>query len=787
MFEKYDVVITNNKEHLLLDETLKKYKLYNLEEFVNNYYDNYNFDTIYYVMKKFNVIYDVAKIYVDNTRYIENKNYESSKLNFLKELKKELEDKKLLKKNKLFLSFLNGKNILFHNIEKTKEVLLLKKELEKSAIVEMLSESSVIYEKCVYQLKNIEDEIAFIANRICELFENGISFNQIVLCNLNSEYRKYVRRIFPMFNIDFELNSEDSIYGTRIAMEFLDNYNSDLNEVFIKLEEEIKTDEEGIIFNQLVDIVNKYVLVDDYEDKLSLIIRDIKKTKIKTIKYDNVVREKNLDDVGENDYVFLLGFNQGIIPFVYKDEDYLNDKEKEELGLSLTVDKNNIVINESVRLINSIKRMVITCKEQGSDGEYKISNLNEVLNYNVICDVEIPKNYSNLYNMITLTSLKDLYNKYGSTSEELSFLDSYYKDMKYMTYNNDFTGIDKKKMLEYMDNKLLLSYSSLDKYYRCPFSYYLDKVLKINVYEETFYQVIGTLFHAILQKYFDGKDSFEELWIQGKKEIGREFTAKEEFFLEKLRDELEFVIETIEYQETLTDLHDELHEEKIYTSINGNTNITFMGIVDKIKYKEVNDSTIVALIDYKTGTADIDLTMLPYGIGLQLPVYIYLARNNKKFKNVKVAGFYLQKIVNNESSNNDNKDYKEIRRKNLLLQGYSNADTSILYYMDNSYEDSKLIKSMKVKKDGDFSSYAKVLTEKEMDIIERIVVQKIEEGSKKICDADFAIAPKSIDNKNISCTFCKFGDVCYRKNEDIVNLKKLSQEEILGGDYDGMD
>jgi len=787
MFEKYDVVITNNKEHLLLDETLKKYKLYNLEEFVNNYYDNYNFDTIYYVMKKFNVIYDVAKIYVDNTRYIENKNYESSKLNFLKELKKELEDKKLLKKNKLFLSFLNGKNILFHNIEKTKEVLLLKKELEKSAIVEMLSESSVIYEKCVYQLKNIEDEIAFIANRICELFENGISFNQIVLCNINSEYRKYVRRIFSMFNIDFELNSEDSIYGTRIAMEFLDNYNSDLNEVFIKLEEEIKTDEEEIIFNQLIDIVNKYVLVDDYEDKLNLIIRDIKKTKIKTIKYDNVVREKNLDDVDENDYVFLLGFNQGIIPVVYKDEDYLNDKEKEELGLSLTVDKNNIVINESVRLINSIKRMVITCKEQGSDGEYKISNLNEVLNYNVICDVEIPKNYSNLYNMITLTSLKDLYNKYGSTSEELSFLDSYYKDMKYMTYNNDFTGIDKKKMLEYMDNKLLLSYSSLDKYYRCPFSYYLDKVLKINVYEETFYQVIGTLFHAILQKYFDGKDSFEELWIQEKKEIGRDFTSKEEFFLEKLRDELEFVIETIEYQETLTDLHDELHEEKIYTSINGNTSITFMGIVDKIKYKEVNDSTIVALIDYKTGTADIDLTMLPYGIGLQLPVYIYLARNNKKFKNVKVAGFYLQKIVNNESSNNDNKDYKEIKRKNLLLQGYSNADTSILYYMDNSYEDSKLIKSMKVKKDGDFSSYAKVLTEKEMDIIERIVVQKIEEGSKKIFDADFAIAPKSIDNKNISCTFCKFGDVCYRKNEDIVNLKKLSQEEVLGGDYDGLD
>ena len=52
-------------------------------------------------------------------------------------------------------------------------------------------------------------------------------------------------------------------------------------------------------------------------------------------------------------------------------------------------------------------------------------------------------------------------------------------------------------------------------------------------------------------------------------------------------------------------------------------NITFTGIVDKIKYKEMDDYTIVALIDYKTGRANIDLSLLPYGINLQLPVYIY--------------------------------------------------------------------------------------------------------------------------------------------------------------------
>ena len=128
-----------------------------------------------------------------------------------------------------------------------------------------------------------------------------------------------------------------------------------------------------------------------------------------------------------------------------------------------------------------------------------------------------------------------------------------------------------------------------------------------------------------------------------------------------------------------------------------------------------------------------------------------------------------------------------MKRKNLLLQGFSNADKDVLAYMDNSYEDSNLIKSMKVKNDGDFSAYSKVLTDKEMDIIEEIVVNKIEEGANKISDALFDIAPKSIDGKNISCAFCSFKDICYRKNEDIVELKKLSLEDVLGGGKDGLD
>ena len=94
---------------------------------------------------------------------------------------------------------------------------------------------------------------------------------------------------------------------------------------------------------------------------------------------------------------------------------------------------------------------------------------------------------------------------------------------------------------------------------------------------------------------------------------------------------------------------------------------------------------------------------------------------------------------------------------------------------------------MKVKKDGEFSAYSKVLTDKDMDVIENIVVSKIKDCANKISDGSFEIAPKVVDNKNISCSFCNYKDICYKKNDDVVELKRMNMEEVLGGDKDGLD
>lgn len=785
MFKNNQIIITSNvsKKNLLKknNQELLNIKIYSLPEFNKLFYFDYNEETIYCIMTKYKVKYEIAKIYLNNLTYIEDINYDNNKLSFLASLKKELLNNKLLKVNKLFINTLKNKDIVFYNLPSTKELSYLIELLQKDNTITIKQDKLNTYSHTIYELQTIEDEVEYIANSICTLVKQGISISKIYLTNLNDEYKKLIKRIFPMFNIPYTLDTTESIYGTFICSKFLELYNKDLSTTMEQLKEYVNNKESEDIYNKIINIINKYTFIEDKNEVLEMIKYDLKNTKLSKKDEPSSVHEVSLKDTifEDDDYVFTLSFNQGILPIIHKDEDYLTDKDKQNLPLSLTVDK-NIQEKQIIKdKLNSIKNLIITFKHTANGEEFNISSLNEVLNYEVVTITSQSLNNSELYNKIKLTSLLDEYYKYGTKSDLLTNLNTNYQDLPYNTYSHTFTGINKDDLKEFLSNKLTLSYSSLDKYYRCPFSFYIGNILKLNIYEETFYQLVGTLFHAILEKCLTVDSNYDELWNQELTNLNHEFTNKENFFLSKLKEELLFIIETIKDQENFTNLHNELHEERIYTSLSGNMNITFTGIIDKIKYKEEENQTIIAIIDYKTGNPNLDLTTVPYGIGMQLPVYLYLAKNSQKLTNIKVAGFYLQKVLNNEVTVDKSHSYEQLKKKNLLLQGYSNEEQSILSEFDNSYMDSNIIKSMKTKKDYSFYSYCKVLSNKEMDLITNIAENKINEGAEKISNAEFSIAPKKIGKTNYGCTLCKFKDICFHTADDVEELEPLDIDDIL--------
>lgn len=757
------ILIPNNKKNNLIKElnkTLLNIKIMTLEEFVKKITFNYNEKTIYYLMKKENIKYDIAKNYIKNIYYIEDKNYNNVKLNKLVEIKKYLEENNLLIYDNLIKKYIENKTIYIYYDHINK----YQKRVLKNLNIKQIKTDCKNYTPEIHEFANITEEVEFVANKICELINNNIDINKIKLVNVSEDYNNEIRKIFKFYNIPINLNKKN-IYGTKIVNDFIKNYESNIKNTFeyIKTNYNLKNETNLKIYNKLIDIINEYAWCNDYIEIKELIINKIKNTNIKT-KATNEIEITELENI-KDEYTFVMNFNQGSIPKIYKDEDYIDDITYEKLNIETSLEKNIIEKEKTIKQIKNIKNCIITYKLKTPFSSFYPSSIIEEFNTEVI-KIHNKSNisYSEINDEVNLTKKIDNLIKYGIKDEILETLYSNY-EIPYNTYNNSYKKINKEKLNKYLNNHLTLSYSSMDTYYHCAFKYYINNILKLNPYEETFATIIGNLFHTVLEKTLKENGDYKKYWDEELSKLN--LTNKEKFFINNLENTCKFTVETIKKQNEYSSLKNTKYEERI--EINKD-NLTFKGFIDKLLYEKINDETIVSIIDYKTGNTSIDLNKTYYGLSLQLPVYLYLA-SKMKFENIKIAGFYLQNIIN-----------KELDEANLKLNGYSTKNKEILKYFDSSYENSNVIKSMRTKSDGNFYKYAKVLNDVEIENLIKLVEEKIDEAHKNIMNANFNINPKQIGFINIGCEFCKFKDICFKSEKDTIRLKEMDYKEFLGGE-----
>ena len=737
------LIICNNniKQKLLLEKRiLKNIKIMSLEEFYQNYFFSYNEKTIYYVKNKYQVTREIACIYLDNIKYIIDTNINDSKVNFLKKLYNDLNEKNLLIYNNLFKKYLNKNKIvvLEYGLDKFTLNILNKYKVDYIEIYNKKRTNNIIY-----HFKTIEEEVEYVFNKISEYLKNNIDINKIKLIILGKEYNRLIKRFSYLYNIPINNLEKTSIYGTVTSKKFLSLIKMNLKkkEIFDNL---VNIDE--YFYNCYLDIINKYYFIDNLNDVIDFIEYDLKHTFIKENQNKNAINIIDFDSnlVGD-EYIFIMGFNNENIPVTYKDIDYFNDELKIMLNLNSSVENNKLEREKCIKHINNIKNLCISYKDKTPYDTYLKSNLIEDLDFN-IQEVLLDNTSSNLYNKIKLTDLLDNLIKYGVKNNKLNKLYNTYKDINYLKYSNSFKGLKKFDL-----NNLKLSYSSINNYYHCSFRYYIENILKLNIYEESFKQLIGNLYHFVLSHVYDKNFDLEYYWNEFLKD--KELSKKELFYLKDLKIELLNVIKVINYQYSLTGLTNVLLEQNI--TINYDDKCSLVGIIDKIMFKEKDDNTYIAIIDYKTGSLNINIKNLKYGLDMQLPIYVYLTLKSNLFHNPKIIGFYLEK------SNLDN----------LKLQGYTINDEYLVSMFDSSYENSNMIKGMKLTKNG-FSYYSKVLEKEEINNIVDMVDSKIKNAFIKILVGDFSINPKVIQGENIGCQFCKYQDLCFKTGKDLVYLNE---------------
>lgn len=772
------IIITSNtykKDILKKIKGLLNIKFYTFEEFIKHYNFDYDEKAIYYLMKNYNLLYDIAKTYIENMYYIEEKIY-NNKLDLLVKLKKELQENNLIIKDNLFINYLKGKTILFYKYDLDKYKLSIIDKLKNICNVEIISKEYKNYKHDILEFNTQSEEVEYVAYKICELLNKGVKISDIKLANVASEYISDIKRIFKFYKIPINLPN-NSIYGTKIVKDFLENYNDNIQITI----EKIKHHENTSIYKSIVDICNKYRWA-NYNDVKELLINDLKNTNLENDIYSNAIEIIDYKtDLIEDEYVFLLNFNLGSVPKIYKDTDYITDNLKEKLNLSNTIEKNKMEKEITIKSINNIKNLTITYKLKTPTNTYYPSNLCELYTIRKI-SITNTISYSKLNDEIKLAIYLDDLVKYGTRNEDLSLFYNNYK-IPYLTYNNRYTKVNIQNLYKHLDNKITLSYTSLSNYNECAFKFYLTSILKLNIYEDNFAAILGTIFHHILEIGLTNEINITEEIDKFIKENypDKEFTNMEKYFIDKSKNDMQLVINTIKEQMKYCHLSDIENEKNINIEINKNIKINFVGKIDKILKEKIDDKTYIAIIDYKTGTTDIDLTYLPYGLHMQLPIYMYLSKN-MGVEDVKIVGIYLQKVMPKlEKIDFKNKSNK---KNNLKLEGYSNSDKLIIEKLDDNYSNSEVIKGLKTKNDGSFYSTSKILTNNEIDKLIELTEKQIYKCIDNILNANFDINPKieGNDKEITACKFCKYQDICFRKLNDAIKITPDLELNYLGDD-----
>ena len=770
-----NVVITNefNKIELLkkinIEKKFNNNKFLTFKELKKKLYFDYDDRALEYIIEKYNVNINIAKIYLDNLYFL--KELDDKKIIFLNNLRKELDEQNLLIYDNNFRKYmLNQKIIVYGKDVLTKEEKLILDGIDYK--LENIEKNN--YKPYVYEANNIHEEVEYVVIEIKKLLKKGININNIKLI-ASKEYYKHLEYYFKLFKVPINIESSASFLSLSISKNFLKLYDDkEIDEVIDYLSSKYSN------VNELITIINKSVQVKNKNIRKEFIKRDLKQTKVSNVVYKNAIELHSLEEVySENDYVFLLGFNIGSYPKVKKDDDFLSDNIKTKLGLDTSLEINKLNKDNVINLIYNIPNLSISYSIHGDNGALYPSSLIEDLGL-VVKTIDIDKKVSFSKKYSELEYAMDLDNLY-KYNDESKYLKVYQNNLNipYREYNNKFTSIDNVLLKEKLEEGVTLSYTSLETYNECSFRYYLSKVLNLNVFEETFKTVIGQIVHHILEIGINKEIDIEKEISLFIKDLDFDFKERELFYIHILSKEIDFLLKYLKEQRKTSSLNDylfetELNVEKEYNGVG----VNFKGFIDKVMTTKYNDKEVIAVVDYKTGDKNVKLDTLEYGLNMQLPIYLYLLKTSDRFKNSIIAGFYIERVLNNVLNRDKLKSLETLKKDNLRLSGYTNSNETIMSLLDSNYKDSKMIKGLRFKKDGSFYSSSKVLSNEEMDNLIIKVNEIIDDVIKNIVEGNFKINPKVLGGKNIACTYCKFKDICFKTKHD---------EEIIGGEEDEFD
>ena len=667
-----------------------------------------------------------------------------------------------------------------------------------------------------------------------------------------NELRKLV--INPILKLQEDIKKEKTATNiTKALYQFIQEQN--IEEKIVK---KIKELEDKKLLDLASEYKTSYKIILDIFDEIILIFKNDKMTidqysKILKIglknsgigKIPGTQDQVILGDVDRSrshkvKTVFLIGLNDGSFPVLNKEEGFFNDADRERLKLdgielakgsieklyednyniykAFTTAENQIYLSyassdvdgKSLRpsiLIHKIKKIFPNLEEESDVISKKYELVNQMITYEELIEniaklkkgEEIEKIWYEVY---------QYYKKQNNWEKKLK------EDLQGLDYTNLPRKIQKENIEKLYGNTLNTSVSRLEKYRRCPFSYYLEYGLKLKEKEQLKIQSFntGSFMHETIDEFFEmvKEENLDLAQIDEKQilemvskimdeslKLSKNFvftaTAKYKVLVKRLKrivaKALKYIIETIIYSDfqvegTEIEFGKKGQYEPIVLQLDNGKRVEITGKIDRIDTAKGEDGKYLRIIDYKSSAKNIDLNEVYAGLQIQLLTYTDAIVKQEDMMPAGIFYFSLLEQMVKAEKRVSEEEIEEMIRKNFKMKGLIIADVKIIKMNDNTLKSgsSKLVPAALTASGTINEKWTNGVKSEEFKILQEYIYQTIKEIADEIFSGKIDVKPYNKKGKT-PCEYCEYKPICgfnvKENHNEYKYIDQKSKDEIL--------
>lgn len=540
-----------------------------------------------------------------------------------------------------------------------------------------------------------------------------------------------------------------------------------------------------------------------------ILVGDLERTRLKEIKA-----------------LFVTGVNDGNVPKSIDKGGILSAMERETLQnmellrsrqIELAPTPRESMLNQQLYLYMNLckptDRLFVCFSKSGSDGKKKQPSYLINTLKNIFANLRV-EDFEDMAAVNCILSLKDsqrLYSKLireyvnGRLDEDGERLaKALYNIYRESEYNDNVERINDAAFFRYTatplakdivkalySDILVGSITRFEQYASCAYAHFLRYAMQLSEEENSDFTRLdlGNICHFVLDEFAGELDKRKITWADFDDETGNEILTKcidkycleynpgffdddegRQYIIKKLTGLLKQTIMSLRYQAqkgSFVNVSHELYFEKDIELDDNLGTVRMKGKIDRIDVFKHDSKIFVKVIDYKSGSRDLDITDVYYGLSEQLAMYLSKAMEIEKEKNPECEVYpsamlyyrFKNPWVDYSDEMTEEMRVNSIHKQNCLT-GLINSDAENIEALDNDvYEGAKDVVPISLDKEGEVKKSKASASSSEVMNLVNYVERSVKRIGAGIADGDIRISPIGDDKKN-SCTYCSYYKVC---------------------------